>query len=72
MHTNLVADPDKLHSSSKQELLNRLTTAFLKQSNIDDIVVEQLSQKAKGAISRVGYMVVDEIHTFFKSPWSPN
>jgi uncharacterized LabA/DUF88 family protein/predicted nucleic acid-binding Zn-ribbon protein len=68
MHTNLVADPDKLYSSSKQELLNRLTTAFLKQSNIDDIVVEQLSQKAKGAISRVGYMVVDEIHTFFKSP----
>jgi uncharacterized LabA/DUF88 family protein len=68
MHTNLVADTDKLYSSSKQELLNRLTNAFFKQSHIDEIVVQHLSQKAEDAISRVGYMVVDEIHTFFKFP----
>ena len=68
MHTNLVTDPDRLHSSSKQELLNRLTKAFFGQSHIDEIVVQHLSQKAEDAISRVGYMVVDEIQTFFKSP----
>ncbi len=68
MHTNLVTDTDKLHSSSKQELLNRLTNAFSRQSHIDEIVIEHLSQKAEHAISRIGYMVVDEIHTFFKSP----
>ena len=68
IHTNLVADPDKLHSSTKQELLNRLANAFFKKSDIDEIVIEHLSQKAESAISRVGYMVVDEIQTFFKSP----
>lgn len=68
MHTNLVTDPDKLYSSSKQELLNRLANAFFKQSDIDEIVIEHLSQKAEAAISRIGYMVVDEIQTFFKSP----
>ncbi len=66
--TNLVADSDKLHSTSKQELLNKLTSAFFRQSHIDEIVVKHLSQKAEAAISRVGYMVVDEIQTFFKSP----
>ena len=68
INTNLVADSDKLHSSTKQELLNRLTNAFLGQSHIDEIVIEHLSQKAETAISRVGYMVVDEIQTFFRSP----
>ncbi len=68
INTNLVADSDKLHSSSKQELLNKLTSAFFRQSHIDEIVIQHLSQKAKAAISRVEYMVVDEIHTFFKSP----
>lgn len=67
-HTKIVADPDRLYSSSKQELLNRLTNAFFRQSHIDHILEQHLSQKAKGAISRVGYMVVDEIHTYFKSP----
>ncbi len=67
-HTNPVANTDKLDSSSKQELLGRLTNAFYRQSDIDEIVVQHLSQKAEDAISRVGYMVVDEIHTFFKSP----
>ncbi len=66
--TNPVVDTDKLYSSSKQELLNRLTNAFYRQSQIDEIVVQHLSQKAEDAISRIGYMVVDEIHTFFKSP----
>ncbi len=69
-HTNLVMDPDKLYSSSKQELLNGLTNAFFRQSHIDERVTQHLSQKAERAISRVGYMVVDEIHTFFKSPGS--
>ena len=68
INTNLVADPDKLYSSSKHELLSNLTNAFFRQSHIDEIVVQHLSQKAEAAISRVGYMVVDEIHTFFKSP----
>ncbi len=67
-HTNPATDTDKLYSSSKQELLNRLANAFYRQSHIDEIVVQHLSQKAEDAISRVGYMVVDEIHTFFKSP----
>lgn len=66
--TNLVNDPDRLHSSSKQELLSRLTNAFFRQSRIDEMVTQHLSQKAETAISRIGYMVVDEIHTFFKSP----
>ena len=68
MNTKLVSDPDKLYSSSKHELLNRLTNAFFRESDIDEIVIEHLSQKVEKAISRVGYMVEDEIHTFFKSP----
>jgi len=68
MNTKLVSDPDKLYSSSKHELLNRLTNAFFRQSDIDEIVFEHLSQKVSKAISRVGYMLEDEIHTYFKSP----
>ncbi|MCG9129669.1 NYN domain-containing protein [Candidatus Poribacteria bacterium] len=68
MQTNILADPDRLYSTSKQELLSRLTNALFKHSKIDRIVAEHLSKKAEAAIARVGYMVIDEIHTFFKSP----
>ena len=68
--TDLFTDPDRLHSSSSQELLNRLTTAFYTHSVIDDTVTQHLSQKAETAINRIGYMVIDEIHTYFKSPKS--
>lgn len=65
-----VIDLDTLQSSSKQEILNKFVTAFVKQFQIDEIVVEHLSQKAATAISRVGFMEVDEIHNFFKTPES--
>lgn len=68
MQTNILADPDRLYSTSKQELLSRLTNALFKHSKIDRIVAEHLSKKSEAAIARVGYMVIDEIHTFFKSP----
>ena len=70
MQTNILADPDRLYSTSKQELLSRLTNALFKHSKIDRIVAEHLSEKAEAAIARVGYMVIDEIHTYFKSPSS--
>ncbi len=66
--SNLFTDPDRLHSSSSQELLSMLTTAFYTHSVIDDKVTEHLSEKSETAIKRIGYMVVDEIHTYFKSP----
>ena len=66
--TNLFTDPDRLHSSSTQELLNSLTTAFYQHSCIVEKVTQHLSQKVEAAIARVGFMVVDEIHTYFKSP----
>ena len=68
MQIDHVTDSDNLLTSSKQELLSKFSTAFIKQSHIDEIVVNHLSQKAVAAISRVRYMVVDEIHTFFRSP----
>ena len=66
--TNLFTDPDRLHSSSTQELLNSLTTAFYQHSCIVEKVTQHLTQKVEAAISRVGFMVIDEIHTYFKSP----
>lgn len=66
--SNLFTDPDRLHSSSSQELLSMLTTAFYTHSVIDDKVTQHLSEKSETAINRIGYMVVDEIHTYFKSP----
>ncbi len=69
--SNLFTDPDRLHSSSSQELLSMLTTAFYTHSVIDDKVTQHLSEKSETAIKaikRIGYMVVDEIHTYFKSP----
>ena len=68
MHTDLITDPDRLYSCSKQQLLGSLTNAFFRQSRIDAVVTEHLSQKAEAAIERVGYMVVEEIHKFFRSP----
>lgn len=68
MQTNILADPDRLYSTSKQELLSRLTNALFRQSKIDRIVAELLSKKAEAAIARVGYMVIEEIHTYFKAP----
>lgn len=68
MNTGIVTDPDKINSSTKQEMLNRLTNAFFNQSQIEVMILEHLSNKAEAAISRVGYMLVDEIKTFFKSP----
>ncbi len=70
MQSDQVIDLDTIQSLSKQEILNRFVTAFVKQFQIDEIVVEHLSQKAATAISRVGFMEVDEIHNFFKTPES--
>lgn len=64
----LITEPDKMPSSPKSELVNMLTEAFYKQSQIYEIIGENLAQKAETAISRVGYMLVDEIKTYFKSP----
>lgn len=68
MQSDQTTASDNFQSFSKQELLNRFVTVFFKQSQIDDLVVEHLSQKAADAISRVGFMEVDEIHTFFNTP----
>ncbi len=68
--SNLFTDPDRLHSSSSHELLSMLTTAFYTHSVIDDKITQHLSEKSETAINRIGYMVVDEIHTYFKSPKS--
>ncbi len=70
MQSDQVIDLDTIQSFSKQEILNRFVTAFVKQFQIDEIVVEHLSQKAATAISRVEFMEVDEIHNFFKTPES--
>lgn len=64
----LITKPDKMPSSPKSELVNMLTEAFYKQSQIYEIIGGNLAQKAETAISRVGYMLVDEIKTYFKSP----
>lgn len=68
MNTGLFNDSDKIHSTPNHELLNKLTEAFYSHSQIFDMTVEHLSQKAEAAISRVGYMLVEEIKMFFKSP----
>lgn len=70
INAGLITEPDKMRSSPKDELLNMLTEVFYNQSRIYEIILENLAQKAETAISRVGYMVVDEIETFFKSPES--
>ena len=64
----LITEPDKIPSSPKSELVNMLTEAFYNQSQIYEIIGENLNQKSETAISRVGYMLVDEIKTYFKSP----
>ena len=63
----LITEPDKMRKSTKNELLNILTEAFYNQSRFYEIIAESLAQKAETEISRVGYMVVDEIKTYFKS-----
>ncbi len=68
MNSGLDSNSEKLHPFSKQELLNRLATSFFEQPNIDEIVVKHMEDKAETAISRVGYMAVEEIQTYFKSP----
>ena len=68
--TEIFTDPDRLHSSSSHELLSMLTTAFYTHSVIDAKVTKHLSEKSETAINRIGYMVLDEIQTYFKSPKS--
>ena len=70
MNTGIVSETDSVNSSTKQDLLNRFTDAFFDQAQIEINIFEHLSNKAEAAISRVGYMLVDEIKTFFKSPTS--
>ncbi len=68
MNAGLFKEPDKIRSSPNHELLNKFTEAFCDRSQFRNRIVEHLSQKAAAAISRVGYMSVEEIETFFKCP----
>ena len=68
MDKGLYNEPDEIGSTANHELLNKLTDAFYNQAQIYDMIVEHLSQKAEAAISRVGFMLVEEIKTFFKNP----
>lgn len=68
MNTGIFTDTERLNSATKPDLLNRLTDAFFDQAQIEKDILEHLSNKSEAAISRVGYMLVDEIQTYFKSP----
>ena len=77
--TGIVLDVDRLYALSRRELLVNLTDVFLgvvgtaepeiKNSEVSiEVQVSQfLTEKAQDAISRVGYMEISEIETFFKT-----
>ena len=75
--TGLVLDVDRLYALSRRELLVNLADVFLdvvgnlttsELKNPETSFVSQfLTEKAEAAISRVGYMEISEIETFFKT-----
>ncbi len=74
--TGIVLDVDRLYALSRRELLVNLADVFLdvvgtaksELKNPETSLVSQfLTEKAQAAISRVGYMEISEIETFFKT-----
>ena len=77
--TGIVLDVDRLHALSRRELLINLADVFLDvvgtakpelknlETSVDALVSQFLTEKAQAAISRVGYMEISEIETFFKT-----
>lgn len=77
--TGLVLDVDRLYALSKRELLVNLADVFLgivgtkkpelrnTETSVNTLVSQFLTEKAQAAISRVGYMEISEIETFFKT-----
>ena len=75
----IVLDVDRLYTLSRRELLINLADVFLDvfgttkpelknpETSINTLVSQFLSEKAQAAISRVGYMEISEIETFFKT-----
>ena len=77
--TGIVLDVDRLHALSRRELLINLADVFLGvvgtakpelknlEPSVKALVSQFLTEKAQTAISRVGYMEISEIETFFKT-----
>ena len=77
--TGIVLDMDRLYALSKRELLVNLADVFLgivgttkpelrnTETSVNTLVSQFLTEKAQAAISRVGYMEISEIETFFKT-----
>ena len=77
--TGIVPDVDRLYALSRRELLVNLTDVFLgvtgtvnpaiknPETSVEALVSKFLTEKAQAAISRVGYMEISEIETFFKT-----
>ena len=77
--TGIVLDVDRLYALSKRELLVNLADVFLDivgttkpelknpETSVNTLVSQFLTEKAQSAISRVGYMEISEIETFFKT-----
>ena len=77
--TGIVLDVDRLYALSKRELLINLADIFLgvvgtakaelknPETSVNVLVNQFLTEKAQAAISRVGYMEISEIETFFRT-----
>ena len=77
--TGIIPDVDRLYALSRRELLVNLTNVFLgvvgtakpeitnSETSVEALVSQFLTEKAEAAISRVGYMEISEIETFFKT-----
>ena len=77
--TGIVLDVDRLYALSKRELLVNLADVFFgvvgttkpelrnPETSVNTLVSQFLTEKAQAAISRVGYMEISEIETFFKT-----
>ena len=75
--TGIVLDVDRLCALSRRELLVNLADVFLgvvgtakpelrnPETSANTLVSQFLTEKAQAAISRVGYMEISEIETFF-------
>ena len=67
-------DVERLSALSRRELLINLADMFLgvvgtvkPETSVNALVSQFLTEKAQAAISRVGYMEISEIETFFKT-----